>query len=120
MRSEAELVPPIYVVWRQAAQIRQGWSVQTRANRRRKARALLRRIGLDESLLPPVAPHYEPGDRRYRPAESVPDENPLADDNLPPANPGLLQRRSPPRVRARGTKQRGIRRPAAKNRRTKT
>jgi hypothetical protein len=72
MSSEAECIPPIYVVWQRAAEIRERWSKQTRANRRRKAKVLLRRIGLDESLRPPVTAHYHPGDRRYRSADPIP------------------------------------------------
>ncbi len=74
MPTEVETIPPYYIVWRRAAEIRQGWSQQTRANRRRRAKTLLRRIGLDESLLPPIVAHYHPTDPRYRPPESIYDE----------------------------------------------
>ncbi len=106
MRADAEPIPPIYVVWRRAAKIRQGWSKQTRGNRRRKAKVLLRRIGLDESLLPPIAPHYRPADRRYRHARAVHGEPRFAYDELPPVSPGLLQRIGVRTVRSRGIEHR--------------
>jgi hypothetical protein len=98
--STPECLTPCYEVWRQAAEIRHGWSQRTRANRRRQAKLLLRRIGLDESLLPPIEAQYLPGDRRYHPE---PDQAESADDQLPIANPGLIQRSSVPCVRRRGT-----------------
>jgi hypothetical protein len=103
MPNEPEFLP-VYVIWRRAAEIRRGWSKQTRANRRRLARRLLRRIGLEE-LLPPITPHYRPTDKRYRPPAPDPDDPQHADDEPPSPTAAQLQRTRPPRLR----------RPAMKN-----
>lgn len=84
MRTESDCLPPCYIVWRRAAEIRQGWSQQTRANRRRVAKVRLRRIGLDESLLPPIVPQYHPGDRRYREHDWADDETRFISVEDPP------------------------------------
>ena len=107
MPSEPEYLAPIYVLWRRAAEIRRGWSKQTRANRRRQARRLLRRIGLDESLLPPITIHYRPGDKRYRPPDPTSDDPYYyADDEPPPPTAAQLRRIRPPRIRRRAMKYR--------------